>query len=117
MDKVTLEKRARKFGSAVARMCRTRQLRHPVDEVLVKQLVRCATSVAANYRAACHGKSRADFHAKIKICEEEADECEYWFDLLVDVGLLGEEEVAPLRTEAHELASILAATARATRGT
>ena len=112
MDKVTMEKRMRRFGIAVARMCRKKGLRHPVDEVLVKQLVRCATSVCANYRAACHGKSRADFHAKIKICEEESDECEYWLDLVVEMGLFAAEEVAPLRTEAHELASILSASAR-----
>ena len=112
MDKVTMEKRMRRFGIAVARMCRKKGLRHPVDEVLVKQLVRCATSVCANYRAACHGKSRADFHAKVKICEEESDECEYWLDLVVEMDLFAAEEVAPLRTEAHELASILSASAR-----
>ena len=69
-----MERRMRRFGIAVARMCREKDLRHPVDAVLVKQLVRCATSVCANYRAACHGKSRADFHAKIKICAHPSQE-------------------------------------------
>lgn len=83
--------------------------------VLGKQLLRCGTSVGANYRAARLGKSLADFVSKIKICEEECDECEYWMQLLVDGKLIEAELVADLRREAHELTSIFAASAKTAR--
>ena len=58
--------------------------RNLVNDTIAKQLIRCSTSVGANYRAACRGKSAADFINKLKIVEEEADECLYFFDLLND---------------------------------
>ena len=79
--------------------------------VLGKQLLRCATSVGANYRAACIAKSTADFVAKIKICEEEADECGYWFRLLVAADFVTEDAVADMKREAQELTSIFASSA------
>lgn len=83
--------------------------------MLGKQLLRCATSVGANYRAACIAKSRADFVAKMKICEEECDESEYWIRLLVEGELIKGELVADLRREAHELTSIFTASAKTAR--
>ena len=83
--------------------------------VLGKQLLRCASSVGANYRAARIAKSRADFVAKIKICEEECDESEYWLSLLVDGELVKAELVTDLRREAHELTSIFTASAKTAR--
>ena len=80
-----------------------------------KQLLRCATSVGANYRAACIAKSKADFVSKIKICEEECDESEYWLELLVKGELVKAELVADLRREAHELTTIFAASAKTAR--
>jgi len=53
-------------------------------DVIGRQLLRCGTSVGANYRAACRARSRADFAAKMGIVEEEADETVYWIELLVD---------------------------------
>ena len=83
--------------------------------VLGRQLLRCGTSVGANFRAACHGKSRADFLAKLKICEEEADECEYWLELLELSGILSAKSILPLRTESHEIASVISACAKSTK--
>jgi four helix bundle protein len=57
-------------------------------EVLGTQVVRAATAVGANYRAARRAKSPADFIAKLGIVEEEADECLYWMELLVESGLV-----------------------------
>ena len=85
--------------------------------VLGKQLLRCATSVGANYRAASHAKSKADFWAKLKICEEEADECEYWLELLDVCSIIPSEQLSPLRAEAHEIACILSVSARKARET
>ncbi len=58
--------------------------RNRVCDHVGRQLLRCGTSVAANYRAACRGKSSADFVAKLGIVEEEADECCFWLELLME---------------------------------
>lgn len=81
--------------------------RDMVCAVLAKQLVRCATSVGANYRASCRAKSTADFIAKMGIVEEEADECGYWLDLLVQSGYLAPEVAVPLQQETDELVAII----------
>lgn len=83
--------------------------------VLGKQLLRCATSVGANYRAACIAKSTADFVSKIKICEEEADECGYWFRLLVAGGFVTASDIEDMQREAQELTSIFASSAMTAR--
>ncbi|HEY4688507.1 MAG TPA: four helix bundle protein [Anaerolineae bacterium] len=83
--------------------------------VLGKQLLRAATSVGANYRAACRAKSRADFIAKLGIVEEEADECGYWFDLIVEAGLMKREHVADLMCEADEITAITVASIKTAR--
>ena len=72
------------------------------------QLVRSGTSVAANYRAACRGRSRAEFIAKIGVVEEEADESAFWLELIIDSGLLRMGKVQPLLQEANELTRIMA---------
>ena len=74
------------------------------------QLARSATSVAANYRAALRGKSRADFISKITTVLEEADECEFWLALMIEASLLDEAAVRSLRVEADELTRIFNAT-------
>jgi len=70
------------------------------------QLIRCSTSVAANYRAACLGQSKAAFISKVSIVIEEADESEFWLEFIMDESLLPKEKVVSLKQEAHELASI-----------
>jgi four helix bundle protein len=74
------------------------------------QLARAATSVAANYRAALRGKSRADFINKITIVLEEADESEFWLTLIPEAALLDDPEVQSLRAEANELTRSFSAT-------
>ena len=72
------------------------------------QLVRAGTAVGANYRAACRGRSKAEFIAKLGIVEEEADESAYWMELIVEGELLKQSLVEPLLKEANELAKIMA---------
>jgi four helix bundle protein len=55
-------------------------------QTIGQQLLRCGTSVGANYRAACRSRSDAEFRAKLGICEEEADETIYWFEMIVELG-------------------------------
>ena len=76
---------------------------------IAKQIIRSATSVAANYRSACRARSRAEFIAKIGVVEEEADETCFWLELIIDSGLLTEERIRPLLSEAGELVAIMAA--------
>jgi four helix bundle protein len=77
--------------------------------VLSNQLLRCSTSVGANYRSACKGKSTADFINKIVIVEEEADEAQYWLELMELSGLISSNTIAPLKQEAKELTAIFTA--------
>ena len=76
------------------------------------QLVRCGTSVGANYRAACRSRSRAEFAAKLGIVAEGADETVYWLELLRDANLLSEGKLSGLLHEANELTAIFTAVRR-----
>jgi len=83
--------------------------------VIGMQLLRCATSVGANYRAACRAQSKADFAAKMSIVETEADESVFWLELLVEAGVLKDTLVTALIAEANELTAIAAASRKTAR--
>ena len=72
------------------------------------QLIKCATSVAANYRATCLSQSKASFIAKISIVLEETDETAFWLEFIIDETLLKKNIVEPLLQEAQELTAIFA---------
>ncbi|AVZ30897.1 four helix bundle protein [Nodularia spumigena CS-584] len=78
-------------------------------DVISKQLLRSATSVAANYRAACRAKSAADLIAKLGIVEEEADETLYWLELLVESGLMSADKLKSLMQESTEILAMTVA--------
>jgi four helix bundle protein len=80
------------------------------------QLIRCGTSVGANYRASCRAKSKADFIAKMGIVEEEADESIYWIELLVDAELIKMNRVGDLLTEGNQILSIVVSSINTARG-
>jgi four helix bundle protein len=77
--------------------------------VIANQIIRSATSVAANYRAACRARSRVEFIAKIGIVEEEADETAFWLELIIDSKIRSKTQIEPLLREAGELVAIMAA--------
>jgi four helix bundle protein len=81
------------------------------------QLIRSGTSVAANYRAACRGRSKVEFIAKLGIVEEEADESALWMELIIESHLMEEKLVADLLREAGELTKIMAASKISVRKT
>ena len=83
---------------------------------VANQIIRSATSVAANYRAACRARSRAEFIAKIGVVEEEADETAFWLELIIDSALLTETRTRPLLSEAGELVAIMAASRKSAFG-
>ena len=75
---------------------------------IASQLMRSGTSVAANYRAACRARSKAEFIAKLGTVEEEADESAFWLELIIDAGLLSEPKTRSLLKEASEIVAIMA---------
>jgi four helix bundle protein len=112
-----LKERMLRFSVDVVRTAEGLRRSH-TTEIVSKQLIRCASSIGANYRAACKGKSKADFIAKLAIAEEESDETQYWLELLYALELLDSEAFKKLHGEARELTAILASsgkTAKLTR--
>ena len=105
-----LRQRTKEFGMRVIRMWKSLP-NTTLSEVLGKQLLRCATSVAANYRAACLAKSEPDFFNKIKICQEEADESCLWIEYIIEAGILPENKLRNLLDEAQQLTAIMTASA------
>ena len=83
--------------------------------VIGQQLMRSATSVGANYRSACRGRSQAEFVAKLGIVEEEADESIYWFELLVETGLVPVAMLKDLMREADEITAMVVSSIRTSR--
>ena len=108
MDSTELKKRTKEFAHRCVKLAaslpRTSLGRH-----VEKQLVRCGTSVASNYRATLMAQTKAGFISKISIVIEEADESEFWLEFIIDEKLLEREKGLPLLNEAHELTSIFIA--------
>ena len=79
------------------------------------QLIRCSTSVASNYRAACIAQSKASFISKLSIVIEEADESYFWLEFIIDENLIKSNLVEPLLKEADELTAIFIASRKTAR--
>jgi four helix bundle protein len=109
-----LRDRTKAFALRVIRLFRS--LPYKTDtRVLGKQLLRCGTSVAANYRAVCRARSKAEFVARMGIAAEEADEAVLWLELLTESGIVRAEMTEGLLKEARELAAILTASQHTTK--
>ena len=99
--------RTRAFALRVYKLCSSLP-NAPESRHMRDQLFRCATSVAANYRAALRAKSDRDYLNKLKICEEESDESGFWVDMLVACDLVKLQKVENLMKEANDLTAIIA---------
>jgi four helix bundle protein len=108
MNANELKERTKQFALRIMRLVDALP-RTPKGRALASQLVRSGMSVAANYRAACRGRSRAEFIAKLGTVEEEADETVLWLELIVADKILSEKKILPLLNEANELVAIMAA--------
>lgn len=112
MNKEELKDRTKKFAVRVFKFIMTLE-HNKASDIISYQLLKASSSVAANYRAACRGKSGADFLNKLKVVDEEADESLFWLEFIKDVELncdLG--ELKYLSKEADELVSIFSAAIR-----
>ncbi|MBI4759597.1 MAG: four helix bundle protein [Chloroflexi bacterium] len=105
MDAEELKERTKTFALRTIRMCQDLPKNY-IGEVMGKQALRSATSVGANYRAACRARSQAEFSAKLQIVIEEVDESAFWLEVIEESGLLPKERLSDLRKEADELTAI-----------
>lgn len=76
-------------------------------KIIGKQLLRSSSSVGANYRAVCRARSQAEFHSKLSIVVEEADESIFWMEVLVEAEVIKQNEISGLMTEAHEILKVV----------
>ena len=97
--------RTKQFALRIVRLFRSLP-RNPDAQVMGKQLLRCGTSVAANYRAVCRARSKAEFIARIGIVVEEADESVFWLEMLGETNIVSSSRIADLLKEAQELTAV-----------
>jgi len=111
MDAQELQKRTKKFAIANIKLVQYINEHGPVAARIIadRQLLRSGTGVAANYRAACRCKSRKDFIHKIGTVIEEADETQFWLELLKESDLVKPEVIKDLLQESGELTAIMTA--------
>ena len=105
MESERLKNRTKEFAHRCIKLAMAlpdTQLEHHIRG----QLIRCSTSVASNYRAACIAQSKASFVAKLSIVLEETDESAFWLEFIIDEKLLRKTQVEPLLNESKELTSI-----------
>src|SRR5436190_2970682 len=114
MTRAEFVERTKQFALAVVALVEALPAGRTAD-VIGKQLLRAGTSVGANYRAACRARSAAEFCSKMGIVEE-ADECGYWMELLIDAELVRPDLLEGLLTEANELVAIVVASIKTARG-
>ena len=107
MNREELTERTKKFAHRCVKLAMAFP-ESPLGRHLQGQVIRCSTSVAANYRATCLSQFKASFIAKISIVLEEADESAFWLEFIIDEILLKENMVKPLLKEANELTAIFA---------
>lgn len=110
-----MKRRTKAFAVKVVKFAESLPRGRAIDR-LVRQLVDCSTSVGSNYRAACTARSKAEFTSKLQISLEEADESQYWLEVLNEAGYSGGPLHEELYMEAKELTAILMSGVKTARG-
>jgi len=111
MTEAQLKDRTKDFAKNIIKLCRTLP-NNREGRLLGNQLFRSGTSVAANYRAACRGRSKAEFISKLSIVGEEADETLFWLELITEMKTIQNSLLAHLTKESDELVAIVVASIR-----
>lgn len=114
MDEREFKERTRRAALRIVRLVEALPKTRGAD-VIGRQLLRCGTSVGANYRAACPGRSTADVIAKLSIVEEEADETIYWLELLGDAEIVSATRLHDLVDEYSQLVAMTVASIKTLR--
>ena len=113
--KFDLRKRTKVFALRIIKVCASLPF-EPEPLVIRKQLIRCGTSVGAQYREACRARSPAEFRSKMQSALQELDETAYWFELLVESGMVPTGKLSDLMREADELIAIFVASIKTSGG-
>ncbi len=108
MNELELKQRTKQLALRVMKLVGALP-ENSVGRPIGNQLIRSGTAIGANYRAACRGRSKAEFVAKLGVVVEEASESCYWLELIIDGKLLKKTLVEPLLNEANELTAIMTA--------
>ena len=109
-----LKRRAQAFGLSIIKLVQALPNSGPAHRI-GDQLIRCGTSVGANFRAACRARSHPDFVAKLKIVEEECDESMYWLEMLLSLNLQIAPMIQALLEEGNQILSITVASIKTAR--
>jgi four helix bundle protein len=109
-----LRERSKQFAIRIVKLFRALPKTEEA-RVFGKQVLRSGTSVAANYRAVCRSRSRADFISKLAVVTEEADETVFWLELLVETGIVRKTQLEKLLSEANELIRIFGSSLQTAR--
>jgi len=113
VDKFDVMKRLKALAVNTGKLCISLPY-NVINKIYIAQIVRCSSSASANYRAACRGKSKADFVNKLRITEEELDETMHFYELLAEFNEGSKKELRVLYKEANELLSIIVASVNTT---
>ena len=108
MNSTDFQNKTKRLGLYVIRFVETLPQTY-ASRVIINQILRCALSVGANYRAVCRAKSDKDFINKMKIVEEECDETIYWLEIIEESELAKVEVIAPLKQDAKEILAMIVA--------
>jgi len=107
MNSEELKKRTKQFAIRIIKVVEALP-KTVTGRTIGNQLSRSGTSVGANYRAACRGRSKAEFNSKLHIVLEEADETVFWLEIITEIKLLPENKIQSILAEANELTAIFA---------
>jgi four helix bundle protein len=114
MDEREFKHQTRTLGLRVIKLVESLPRTRTAD-VIGRQALRSATSVGANYRAACRGRSPAEVVAKLGVVEEEADETLYWLEMLIEAGVIKQAQLTSLMKEADEIIAMTVASIKTLR--
>jgi four helix bundle protein len=114
MANKNLNQRTKQFALRIIRMVDNFPVTRS-SKIIGDQILRSATSLAANYRASCLAKSKRDFINKLKTVEEETDETIFWLELIEESKIFATAKILPVKTEAHEILKIIIASIKTTR--
>jgi four helix bundle protein len=115
MNESELKARTKKFSLRVIKLVGALP-KNVEGRAIGNQLIRSGTSVGANYRAACRGRSKTEFISRLGVVEEEADESAFWMEMIIESGLMEKKLVEPLLNEANEIVAIMTASRKSATG-
>ena len=108
LDQTEMKRRTKEFAKEIIRLCR-KLPNNREGRLIGDQIFRSGTSVAANYRSACRGRSKAEFISKLSIVEEEADETLFWLEVINEMKIFHYEKLDALMKENDEILAIVVA--------